>query len=76
MNRTDINRIWLTEDAIFVEDKNGNQAFERFANYIRLKDATLYQRQNYTVSHFGIHWPELDEDLSFDGFYHHRILPQ
>jgi len=35
----------------------------------RLASATLAQRQNYIVSPsgYGIHWPDLDEDLSVDG---------
>jgi hypothetical protein len=34
----------------------------------RLASATLAQRQNYIVSPsgYGIHWPDLDEDLSVD----------
>ena len=35
----------------------------------RLAAATPEQRENLVVSHsgYGIHWPELDEDLSVDG---------
>jgi hypothetical protein len=35
----------------------------------RLASATLAQRQNFVVSPsgYGIHWPDLDEDLSVDG---------
>jgi hypothetical protein len=35
----------------------------------RLAAATPKQRQNFVVSPsgYGIHWPELDEDLSVDG---------
>ena len=35
----------------------------------RLYNATDAQRQNYTLSHFGIHWPDIDEDLSYEGFF-------
>ena len=31
--------------------------------------ATDEERKKYTLSYFGIHWPEIDEDLSFDGFF-------
>ena len=37
-------------------------------DYPRLKEASTEQLQNYTTDAFGISWPELDEDLSFDGF--------
>jgi hypothetical protein len=35
----------------------------------RLASATPTQRQNFVVSPsgYGIHWPDLDEDLSVDG---------
>ena len=35
----------------------------------RLQNATIEQRENYELSPFGIHWEELDEDLSFEGFF-------
>jgi Protein of unknown function (DUF2442) len=35
----------------------------------RLLDATLAQRKNWTIAGggYGIHWPNLDEDLSTEG---------
>ncbi len=33
----------------------------------RLEHATLDALNNVELSPFGIHWPELDEDLSFEG---------
>ncbi len=35
----------------------------------RLRTATSQQRQNFEVSPsgYGIHWPDLDEDLAIDG---------
>lgn len=65
----DIKRIWLTEDAIHLETKKGKKAKEYFANYESLQNATTKDRKNYTTSEFGIHWPKLSEDLSFDGFF-------
>lgn len=35
----------------------------------RLKNASKSERKNYTFSPYGIHWQELDEDLSFEGFF-------
>lgn len=36
---------------------------------LKLKNANDFQRQLYTISPsgYGIHWPLLDEDLSFEG---------
>ena len=35
--------------------------------YPRLRDATPEQRAGYELSPFGVHWPEIDEDLSVAG---------
>jgi hypothetical protein len=35
--------------------------------YPRLKNATSAQRQNYEIMPMGIHWPDIDEDLSIAG---------
>jgi Protein of unknown function (DUF2442) len=35
--------------------------------YPRLLRATPQQRANYELSPFGVHWPEIDEDLSVAG---------
>jgi hypothetical protein len=35
--------------------------------YPRLIRATAAQRQNFEIMPMGIHWPEIDEDLSIAG---------
>ena len=35
--------------------------------YPRLKRATAAQRNNFEVMAMGIHWPDIDEDLSIAG---------
>jgi len=45
----------------------------------RLANATQRQRENFEISPagYGIHWPDLDEDLSIDGLIgvkHHPEL--
>ena len=38
----------------------------------RLSDATPGQRTNYEIigDGHGVHWPDVDEDLSVDGMFH------
>lgn len=69
ITKNDIQKIWLTQTAIHILLNDGRQAQELFNDYQRLKYATPTQREAYTLSPFGIHWEELDEDLSFDGFF-------
>ncbi|MBR5735993.1 MAG: DUF2442 domain-containing protein [Bacteroidales bacterium] len=37
--------------------------------YPRLKYASPEQRENYVTDAYGINWPDLDEDLSFEDFF-------
>ncbi len=39
----------------------------------RLANATEEQRDHFELGRFGIHWPELDEDISFAGLLSPRI---
>lgn len=64
-----VNKIWINDDEICIRCEDGRTASERFADYPRLKNASAEQISRYTTDAFGIHWPELDEDLSFDGFF-------
>lgn len=40
-----------------------------FNRWSRLAKATKEQRQRFFLSSYGIHWSELDEDLSFSGLF-------
>lgn len=67
-----IEKIWTTDDAVWVVASNGKKACERFDEYPRLRYATAEQRNNYVADDFGIHWPDIDEDLSFEGFFEQK----
>lgn len=64
-----ITKIWLTDSEIWIQTEDGRSASESFADYPRLRYATRIQRESYTYDAFGIHWEELEEDLSFEGFF-------
>ena len=51
--------------------RSARQASERFADYAALRDASPAEREQYTLSPFGIHWEHLDEDLCYEGFFRH-----
>lgn len=67
-----VDKVWLTDTAVWIRTANGKEAHEKFADYQRLKFATPRQLANFTVDNFGIHWEELDEDLSFEGFFREK----
>ena len=69
INRTQIENIKITDNAVVVLFKDGTVGKETFSDYPSLAKATQNERENFTVSYFGIHWPSLNEDLSFEGIY-------
>ncbi len=64
-----IEKIWLTDSAVWIRTSDGKEACELFADYPRLRYATPKQREQYEADEFGIRWESLDEDLSFEGFF-------
>jgi hypothetical protein len=59
----------FTEDTIAVDLIDGRTIIVPLAWYPRLFNATSEQRRNWKISGagYGIHWPDLDEDLSTEG---------
>lgn len=62
-------KIWLTDTAVWIRTKDGREASESFARYPGLKNASTEDRESYVLSPYGIHWPKIDEDLCFEGFF-------
>ena len=65
-----IEKVWLTPDAVWIRTTDGREACEYYDEYPRLKYATEQQRANYETDEYGIHWPDIDEDLSFESFFY------
>jgi hypothetical protein len=59
----------FTEDALSVALMDGRTITVPLAWYPRLLNATKAQRKNWQVAGggYGIHWPDIDEDLSTEG---------
>src|SRR5712692_6833385 len=59
----------VTEDAIVAQLADGRTISVPLAWSWRLADATLAQRQHFEImgSGQGVHWPDVDEDLSARG---------
>ena len=55
------------EGEIIVSMQSGAEVRFPVANNPRLAHGTSDQLQNIEISPFGLHWPDLDEDLSFRG---------
>lgn len=59
----------FSDDSIHVELEDGREISAPLAFYPRLLTAKRDQLANWQISAggFGIHWPDLDEDLSSEG---------
>ena len=57
--------VWFTKDTLSVALRDGRTITVPLAWYPRLFNATAAQRKNWQVAGggYGIHWPEIDEDL-------------
>ena len=67
-----IDKIWLTANAVWIRTDDGREACEYYSDYPRLRYATDKQRENYEADEYGISWPDIDEDLSFEGFFREK----
>ncbi len=63
-----INKLWFDDNKIFIQTDDGKELWQSLLWYRRLQDASDAQRKNYTISYSGIHWPDVDEDVSFESF--------
>jgi len=54
---------------IFIQMKSGIEFSFPCSAYPRLASATETERANLEVSPMGIHWPDIDEDLSIRGLW-------
>lgn len=54
---------------IYLHTDDGRVGSLPVKSFPRLYNASERQRKNFTLGPFGIHWPELDEDLSYEGFF-------
>ena len=59
----------FSEDSLCVTLMDGRTISVPLAWYPRLLHATAQQRKNWKIAGagYGIHWPDLDEDLSTEG---------
>ncbi len=64
-----VKRVSLDADRLSVELMDARAISVPLAWYPRLANATPEQRAHWEVAGggFGIHWPEVDEDLSTEG---------
>jgi hypothetical protein len=73
-----VSEVELTEDALIVSLMDGRVISVPLAWYPRLLNATPKQRRNWQLAGggYGIHWQEIDEDLSTEGLLRGAPAPR
>ena len=70
--------VHFTEDSLSVDLMDGRTISVPLAWYPRLLHASDKQRKNWKIGGggFGIHWPDIDEDLSTEGLLRGAPAPR
>ncbi len=73
-----IQHLSVTEDAITAELDDGRVISVPLAWSWRLSEATAEQRANFQLigGGLGVHWPDIDEDISARGMLHGTPAPR
>ena len=68
----------FTEDTLSVDLIDGRTIIVPLAWYPRLLHATPEQRNNWEIcgGGYGVHWPDIDEDLSTEGLLRGAPAPR
>lgn len=74
MEQMKISKVWVDATHVYAETENGIRASYAFTDWPRLANATEAERQDFHLSYSGIHWPQIDEDLSFEGMFEDNHL--
>jgi hypothetical protein len=73
-----VDGVEFTDDVLSVALKDGRTISVPLTWYPRLLNATPEQRGNWQVAGggYGIHWPDIDEDLSTEGLLRGAPAPR
>lgn len=73
-----VQAVEVTDDVLSVSLMDGRTISVPLVWYPRLLQATAAQRRNWQVcgGGYGIHWPDVDEDLSTEGLLRRAPAPR
>lgn len=73
-----VKNVEVTEDTLAVALMDGRTISVPLVWYPRLLDASEAQRKNWRIAGggYGIHWPDVDEDLSTEGLLREAPSPR
>ena len=64
-------RVWFDDENLFVQTDTGHIIGNPLNWFVRLKNATPEERNNFVTGPQGesIHWEEIDEDISLESLF-------
>ncbi len=71
-----LKKIWFADGRIYGMTDDGRTLWQSLLWYRRLASASDEQRALYEIDEEGIHWYDLDEDISFESFEYDNPEPQ
>jgi hypothetical protein len=73
-----VRTVSVTDDELLVALMDGRSISVPLAWYPRLANATAAERSHWEIAGggYGIHWPEIDEDLSTEGLLRGARAPE
>ena len=71
-----ITKIWFENDRIYGLTDDNRTLWQSLLYYKRLRNANDTERNDYEIDDEGIHWYNLDEDVSFESFEYPDPEPQ
>lgn len=74
-NTSVMKKIWFDADYIYAETSEGQVLKQSLLWYPALRGASADERARYTMGLDGIHWRELDTDISFESFRYEDAEP-
>ena len=67
-----IEKVWFDSDYLFIKTDVGHIIGNPLNWFPVLLNATNEQRNNFEITHFGIYWPDLNENLGMNGFFEYK----
>lgn len=68
-------KIWFDGEYLYGSDENGNVYRQSLLWYQKLKDASEEERKSFSFGCDGIHWRNIDVDVSFESFTYEDAEP-
>ncbi len=75
MQMMKIKTLWFDGEFLYVQDMDGKEFRQSLLWYPNLMAASDEERCQYVISDEGIHWRNIDEDVSFESFGYEDAEP-